>query len=65
MCCHPIRNRPHALRFQPGSASQRRRAAVVGRRSRRSAAWVHADEAKGREAIGVPLNNEAMAVLNC
>ena len=31
----------------------------LGRRT----AWVHADEAKGREAIGVPLNDEAMAVL--
>ena len=30
----------------------------------RRTAWVHADEAKGREAIGVPLNDEAMAVLN-
>jgi integrase len=30
----------------------------------RCTAWVHADEAKGREAIGVPLNDEAMAVLN-
>lgn len=31
----------------------------LGRRT----AWVHADEAKGREAIGVPLNEEATAVL--
>jgi hypothetical protein len=30
----------------------------------RRTAWVHADEAKCREAIGVPLNDEAMAVLN-
>ena len=30
----------------------------------RRTAWVHADEAKGGEAIGVPLNDEAMAVLN-
>ena len=30
----------------------------------RSTAWVHADEAKAREAIGVPLHEEAMAVLN-
>lgn len=30
---------------------------------KRRTAWVHADEAKGREAIGVPLNDEAMAVL--
>ena len=30
----------------------------------RRTAWVHADEAKGREAIGVPLNEEAMSVLN-
>jgi len=30
----------------------------------RSTAWVHADEAKGGEAIGVPLNDDAMAVLN-
>ena len=30
----------------------------------RTTAWVHADEAKAREAIGVPLNEEAMAVLN-
>ena len=30
----------------------------------RRTAWVHADEAKGREAIGVPLNDEAMEVLN-
>jgi integrase len=29
----------------------------------RRTAWVHADEAKGGEAIGVPLNDEAMAVL--
>ena len=29
----------------------------------RRTAWIHADEAKGREAIGVPLNEEAMAVL--
>jgi integrase len=29
----------------------------------RRTAWIHADEAKGREAIGVPLNDEAMAVL--
>jgi len=29
----------------------------------RRTAWVHADEAKGREAIGVPLNEEAIAVL--
>ena len=29
----------------------------------RRTAWVHADEAKGREAIGVPLNDDAMAVL--
>ncbi len=29
----------------------------------RSTAWVHADEAKGGAAIGVPLNDEAMAVL--
>ena len=27
----------------------------------RRAAWVHADEAKGGQAIGVPLNDEAMA----
>jgi len=31
----------------------------LGRRT----AWVHADEAKGDEAIGVPLNDEAMSVL--
>lgn len=31
----------------------------LGRRT----AWVHADEAKGGEAIGVPLNDEAMSVL--
>ena len=30
----------------------------------RSTAWVHTDEAKGGEAIGVPLNDDAMAVLN-
>ena len=30
----------------------------------RRTAWVHADEAKGGEAIGVPLNDEAMAVLH-
>ena len=30
----------------------------------RRTAWVHADEAKGGEAIGVPLNDDAMAVLN-
>ena len=29
----------------------------------RRTAWVHADEAKGGEAIGVPLNDEAMTVL--
>jgi integrase len=29
----------------------------------RRTAWVHADEAKGGEAIGVPLNDDAMAVL--
>ena len=29
----------------------------------RRKAWVHADEATGGEAIGVPLNDEAMAVL--
>jgi len=29
----------------------------------RRTAWIHADEAKGREAIGVPLNGEAIAVL--
>ena len=29
----------------------------------RRTAWIHADEAKAREAIGVPLNGEAMAVL--
>jgi integrase len=29
----------------------------------RRTAWVHADEAKGGEAIGVPLNDEALAVL--
>ena len=29
----------------------------------RRTAWVHADEAKGGEAIGVPLNDEAVAVL--
>ena len=29
----------------------------------RSTAWVHGDEAKGGEAIGVPLNDEAMTVL--
>ena len=28
----------------------------------RRTAWIHADEAKAREAIGVPLNDEAMAV---
>ena len=32
----------------------------LGRRT----AWVHGDEAKGGEAIGVPLNGDAMAVLN-
>ena len=32
----------------------------LGRRT----AWVHGDEAKGGEAIGVPLNDDAMAVLN-
>ena len=26
-------------------------------------AWVHADQAKGGEAIGVPLNDEVVAVL--
>ena len=31
----------------------------LGRRT----AWVHADEAKGGEAIGVPLNDDAIAVL--
>jgi integrase len=31
----------------------------LGRRT----AWVHGDEAKGGEAIGVPLNDDAMAVL--
>lgn len=31
-------------------------------RSRR-VAWIHSDEAKGRDAIGVPLNADAMAVL--
>ena len=30
----------------------------------RCTTWVHADEAKGREAIGVPLNEDAMAVLS-
>lgn len=30
---------------------------------RRRVAWVHADQAKGREAIGVPLNDAACAVL--
>jgi len=29
----------------------------------RRTAWIHADEAKAGEAIGVPLNDEAMAVL--
>jgi integrase len=29
----------------------------------RRTAWVHADEAKGGAAIGVPLNDEAVAVL--
>ena len=29
----------------------------------RRVAWIHADEAKGRDAIGVPLNEDAMAVL--
>jgi integrase len=29
----------------------------------RRTAWIHADEAKAREAIGVPLNDEAMAIL--
>jgi integrase len=29
----------------------------------RRTAWVHADEAKGGEAIGVPLNDDAVAVL--
>jgi len=29
----------------------------------RRTAWIHADEAKGGEAIGVPLNDEAMDVL--
>src|SRR5712691_500883 len=29
----------------------------------RRTAWVHADEAKGGEAIGVPLNDDAIAVL--
>jgi len=29
----------------------------------RHTAWVHADEAKGGEAIGVRLNDEAMVVL--
>jgi integrase len=29
----------------------------------RRTAWVHADDAKGGEAIGVPLNDEAVAVL--
>lgn len=32
----------------------------LGRRT----AWVHGDEAKGGEAIGVPLNDDAMAVLS-
>ena len=30
----------------------------------RRTAWVHADEVKGGDAIGVPLNDEAMAVLD-
>lgn len=30
----------------------------------RRTAWIHADEAKAGEAIGVPLNDEAMAVLS-
>ena len=30
----------------------------------RRTAWLHGDEAKGGEAIGVPLNDDAMAVLN-
>jgi integrase len=29
----------------------------------RRTAWVHADDAKGGEATGVPLNDEAVAVL--
>lgn len=29
----------------------------------RRTAWIHADEAKAREAIGVPLNDEAVAIL--
>jgi len=33
-----------------------------GTRERRTG-WVHADEAKGREAIVVPLNDQVMAVL--
>jgi integrase len=46
-----------------------RQANVVGLRwseidLARNTAWVHADEAKGGEAIGVPLNDDAMAVLN-
>ncbi len=31
---------------------------------KRRTAWVHADEANGGEAIGVPLNDDAMAVLD-
>ena len=30
----------------------------------RRTAWVHADEAKGGEAISVPLNDEAVAMLS-
>ena len=30
----------------------------------RATAWVRANEAKGRDAIGAPLGDEAMAVLN-
>jgi integrase len=46
-----------------------RQANVLGMRwsdvdLKRRTAWVHADEAKGGTAIGVPLNDEAMAVLH-
>lgn len=46
-----------------------RQANVLGREwpdvdLERRTAWVHADQPKGGEAIGVPLNEYAMSVLN-
>ncbi len=29
----------------------------------RRCAWIHADQAKGKKAIAVPLNNDALAVI--